>query len=90
VAVFISKLTEDEAKRRWLESRHDITDVLNLTSEAKSRYDGKGDSKAFKWLSKFSYRIQYYGTIMDTVWNPLTSSIIPRLNYRWIDVAAPP
>lgn len=60
MAVFDSKLTEDEAKRKWIESKHDITDVLNLTSEAKSRYDGKGDSKAFEWLLKFSYRIQYY------------------------------
>ena len=70
----MSKLTNDEGKRNWIESKHDIADVLNLTKEAKLRYDEKGDSKAFEWLSKFSFRVQYYGVIMDTVGNFLTAS----------------
>lgn len=77
----MSKLTEDEDKRNWINSKHDIADVLKVTNEAKLRYDGKGDSKAFEWLSKFSYRVQYYGVIMDTVGKPLTASVTQSLNF---------
>jgi hypothetical protein len=76
----VSKLTEDEDKRNWINSKHDISDVLKVTNEAKLRYDGKGDSKAFEWLSKLSYRVQYYGVIMDTVSKPLDCKCEPPLN----------
>jgi hypothetical protein len=71
--MFISKLTKDGSKIEWIKSKHGIAQVLELADGAKRRYEAKADSKAFEWLSKFSSRLQYYGTIMDTVrerlWN---------------------
>lgn len=66
VKAFNEKLTKDECKRIWLSDKIDIQQVQDAVTVARKSYESKSQqSKARKWLTKFSERIMYYSKIMD-------------------------
>lgn len=68
VEVFGSKLTNDHRKRETASQSADIDTVFRAVSDAQQRYKtSQKSSKAWKWLSRFSSRVQYYGNIMDVL-----------------------
>ncbi|KAL1384178.1 hypothetical protein HDK64DRAFT_317591 [Phyllosticta capitalensis] len=67
VVLFKSKFTNDECKRIWLEDKNTIDDILKAVEQAKRQYEGKGQSKARKWLKKLSSKIQFYGGVLDAL-----------------------
>jgi hypothetical protein len=66
--VFGSKLTNDLRKRDTASQSSDIDAIFRAVSDAQQRYKGsQKSSKAWKWLSRFSSRVRYYGNIMDVL-----------------------
>jgi len=70
VGLFKKHLTEDECKRVWLKDKTDMQQVQSAVNAAKDLYEARSQqSKAKKWLVKFSERVMHYGKIMDTLAN---------------------
>ena len=66
VEIFGSTITKDSQKTAAVRSATSIDDVRRTVLEAKTLYDtAHEDSKVSKWLSKFSNRVNFYGSIMD-------------------------
>ncbi|KAK8240491.1 hypothetical protein HDK90DRAFT_479884 [Phyllosticta capitalensis] len=67
VSLFKSDFTNDDCKRIWLQDKNTIAHVHQAVDNAKRIYEAKGQSKARKWLTKLSGRIQFYGAILDAL-----------------------
>ena len=64
---FTRDLTSDESKRAWICQQSTMNDVVQTVMQAQSEYGNKTSSKARKWLSIFSARVTYYGTVLDVL-----------------------
>lgn len=67
MSLFKSDFTNDDCKRIWLQDKNTIAHVHQAVDNAKRIYEAKGQSKARKWLTKLSGRIQFYGAILDAL-----------------------
>ncbi|KAF2472742.1 uncharacterized protein BDR25DRAFT_341607 [Lindgomyces ingoldianus] len=67
VRFFESNLTQDECKRIWLQEKTSLQDVQKAVQEAKEAYDSSKHSRPREWLSKLSYRVLFYGNILDVL-----------------------
>lgn len=64
---FAENLSKSESRLSWLEDCHSLQDFQNVVEEARKQYEAKPTSKAFNWLTVFSKRAKYYGTILDVL-----------------------
>ncbi|KAI9690899.1 MAG: hypothetical protein M1822_008519 [Bathelium mastoideum] len=64
---FNDMLCDREADKAWISDRASIKDVLQAVSDARNRYHTKRTSKAWKWLTQLSARVNYYGSILDVL-----------------------
>ncbi|CZR52986.1 uncharacterized protein PAC_02864 [Phialocephala subalpina] len=70
VKTFNEKLTRDEFKQIWLRGKANMEQVLQAVLLAKEKYDARSQqSKARKWITKFSKLVTHYSSIMDTLSN---------------------
>jgi transcription termination factor NusB len=69
VKLFNQNLTQDECKRIWMEDKTDLESVQKAVNIAKERWEARTNSKARKWLTRFSERVMHYGKVMDTLAN---------------------
>lgn len=69
VEFFKRELTDDDAKRQWVEKLHSVDDVLQVVEEAKSAYYArkKKVDKAYIWAVKLSKRVMHYAPVLDTL-----------------------
>ncbi len=68
VSIFGFTLTSDERKRSLAFGATSLEDLQRTIVAAKTKYDAQQkDHRTSKWLSKFSYRVRYYGNIMDVL-----------------------
>ncbi|KAF8856494.1 hypothetical protein BDZ45DRAFT_727429, partial [Acephala macrosclerotiorum] len=64
VKVFNEKLTKDEFKQIWPRDKANMEQVLQAVLLAKEKYDTRAQqSKARKWITKFSKLVTHYGSI---------------------------
>ena len=64
-ALFKSKYTNSEDKKRWLSDKSTLHDVENALLAAKAKYEARTSSVARKYINKVSTGIMYYSNIMD-------------------------
>ena len=67
VKIFKAQYTNEESKRRWLDGKNNLEDVKAAVAEAIAKYNANPQSKAWKYLHKFSETVLYYGGIMDVL-----------------------
>ncbi|KAF2178655.1 hypothetical protein K469DRAFT_731662 [Zopfia rhizophila CBS 207.26] len=64
---FNDVLCDREKDKAWISDRASIKDVLQAVSDARDKYRAKRTSKAWKWLTQLSARVNYYGSILDVM-----------------------
>jgi hypothetical protein len=64
VDYFKTKLTDDEFKKNWIDSKGSMNEIENIVIQAKEKYEHSKKGKARKWLSSFAARVIHYGAIM--------------------------
>jgi hypothetical protein len=68
VSIFRSTLTFDERKQSLASQATSLEDLQHTIIATRTKYDAQQkDHRASKWLTKFSYRVRYYGNIMDVL-----------------------
>jgi hypothetical protein len=65
--MFIDTLRDNEKGEAWVSAHGSANDVLQAVREAQDNYSAKRTSKAWKWLTQLSTRINYYGSILDVL-----------------------
>lgn len=64
---FNDMLCDRKKDKAWISDRASIKDVLQAVSDARDKYHAKRTSKAWKWLTQLSARVNYYGSILDVM-----------------------
>ena len=64
---FTEILCDREMDKVWISDRVSIKDDLQAVSDARDKYHAKRTSKAWKWLTQLSARVNYYGSILDVM-----------------------
>ncbi|KAI9860341.1 MAG: hypothetical protein M1813_006230 [Trichoglossum hirsutum] len=68
VSIFSSTITVDKRKQILVQQAASLEDLQCAIIDARSKYDAQHKNhKISSWLAKFSYRIRYYGNIMDVL-----------------------
>ncbi|KAJ4297913.1 hypothetical protein N0V90_005812 [Kalmusia sp. IMI 367209] len=64
---FNDMLCDREEDKVWISNRASLQDVIQAVSVARDKYHTKRTSKAWKWLTQLSGRVNYYGSILDVL-----------------------
>jgi len=64
---FNDMLCDSENDKVWISDRASMKDVLQAVSDVRDKYNAKRTSKAWKWLTQLSARVNYYGSILDVL-----------------------
>lgn len=64
---YIDTLCDSDETRAWTSSQASINDIIQAVNSARDRYNAKRTSKAWKWLTQLSSRINHYGSILDVM-----------------------
>ena len=64
---FRESLSDDEHTKAWTDSRTSIYDILQAVNNARQIYQDKRSSKVWKWLTRFSARVNHYSAVLDVM-----------------------
>ena len=65
---FSTRLSRDKRKIDYINQQNTMQDVQDVVKKSMSKYEGsQKDSPAKLWLQSFSYRVRFYGDIMDVL-----------------------
>lgn len=57
-------MSDAELLAKW-QAGGRIEDVVDALKDAESKYQGRGSGKAWKWMTRLSSKIMFYGQIID-------------------------
>ncbi|OAL57159.1 hypothetical protein IQ07DRAFT_29630 [Pyrenochaeta sp. DS3sAY3a] len=60
-------LCDDEKDKTWISSQVSAYHVLEAVQAARDKYNNRRTTKAWKWLTQFSARVNHYGPILDVM-----------------------
>ena len=64
---FRDSLSDDEHSKARTDSRTSINDILQTVDAARQIYQDKRSSKVWKWLTRFSARVNHYSAVLDVM-----------------------
>lgn len=65
--MFKDSLGDDGHTKAWTDSQVSIHDMLQAVNDARQIYQDKRSSKVWKWLARFSTRVNHYNAILDVM-----------------------
>jgi hypothetical protein len=65
--MFIEMRCDSDERETWISAPASVNDLLLAVSGAREIYNAKRTSKAWKWLTQLSARINYYGSTLDVL-----------------------